>query len=89
SKNMKPFLAHQITASSFGTPSKNEVPMTSHMFNTVGLPKPDESLIPSPHKVNADESFDKSSSRTSVQSVTMPKAKTDKKKRKKQNTASS
>ncbi|GJR68523.1 hypothetical protein Tco_0014588 [Tanacetum coccineum] len=65
-KNLKPYLAHQITASSFGTPSENEVPMTSHMYNIVGLPRPDESLIPSPQKVNADESFDKSPSRTSL-----------------------
>ncbi|GJR71461.1 hypothetical protein Tco_0083826 [Tanacetum coccineum] len=62
-KNLKPFLAHQITDSSFGTPFENEVPMTSHMYNVVGLPN--ESLIPSPQKVNADESFDKSPSKTS------------------------
>ncbi|GJX21858.1 hypothetical protein Tco_0226303 [Tanacetum coccineum] len=65
-KNLKPFLAHQITASSYGTPSENEVPMTSHMYNIVGLPRPNESLIPSPQKVNDDESFDKSPSRTSM-----------------------
>ncbi|GKD08735.1 hypothetical protein Tco_1188420 [Tanacetum coccineum] len=51
SKNLKPFLAHQITTLSFGTPPENVVPMTSHMYNVVSLPRPDESLISStsPH----------------------------------------
>ncbi|GKG40935.1 hypothetical protein Tco_0470147, partial [Tanacetum coccineum] len=39
--------------------------------------KPEQSLIPPSREVNADDSVDKSLSRTSVQPVTQPKAPTD------------
>ncbi|GJU97025.1 hypothetical protein Tco_1326296 [Tanacetum coccineum] len=51
--------------------------------------KPIKSLIPSAEEVNVDEASYKSLSRTSVWSLTQPKAPTDKKTKKKLNPPSS
>ncbi|GKD53951.1 hypothetical protein Tco_1287338, partial [Tanacetum coccineum] len=69
---------HTITAASFQKPLASEVPLTSHMLKVAKLFKgPKQSLIPPSEEVNADDTGDKSSSRTSVQLVTQPKARTD------------
>ncbi|GJS04500.1 hypothetical protein Tco_0321008 [Tanacetum coccineum] len=61
-----------------------EVRLTSHMLKVAKLSQePKLSLILSSEKVNADDTADKSSSRTSVQPVTQPKAPTDLKPKKK------
>ena len=62
--------------------------LTSHMLQVAKLSdQPEQPLIPSSEEVNADVSSDKSLSKTSVQSDTQPKAKTDLKAKKKLNPA--
>ncbi|GJZ76661.1 hypothetical protein Tco_0641333, partial [Tanacetum coccineum] len=72
------------TTLSFKPTLENEVLLMAHMCTVANLsPEPIKSLIPPSGEVNADDSADKSSSETSVQPVTQPKAPTDKKPRKK------
>nr|GFA50429.1 hypothetical protein [Tanacetum cinerariifolium] len=52
-------------------------PMLGLLSNSKLSQEPESYLILSSEKVNADETIDKSSSRTSVQPVTQPKAPTD------------
>nr|GEV18683.1 retrovirus-related Pol polyprotein from transposon TNT 1-94 [Tanacetum cinerariifolium] len=78
---LKPY---HISATSFQTPSSFEVSLTSHMLKVAKLSKePKQSLLPPSGEVNADDTADKSSSRTSVQPVIQPKAPTVKNPRKK------
>ncbi|GKA18670.1 retrovirus-related pol polyprotein from transposon TNT 1-94 [Tanacetum coccineum] len=77
-KNLKTLKSHHITALSFKTTLENETALTAHMYKVAELsPDPIKSLLPPSGEVNADDSGDKSSSRTSVQSVIQPKAPTD------------
>ncbi|GJZ69466.1 hypothetical protein Tco_0633016, partial [Tanacetum coccineum] len=69
--------------------SENEKALTSHMCSMAELsPEPIHSLVPSSEEVNADDTADKSLSRTSAPLVTQPKAQTAKKPRKKKNPSS-
>ncbi|GJS92432.1 hypothetical protein Tco_0799400 [Tanacetum coccineum] len=89
-ENLKTFKPYHITASSLKTPSEYEVPLTSHMLKVVKISEDHyKYLFPPSGDVIADDTADKSSSRTSVQPVTQPKAKTDKKLRRKKVIASS
>nr|GEV54943.1 retrovirus-related Pol polyprotein from transposon TNT 1-94 [Tanacetum cinerariifolium] len=66
------------------TPSASKVSLTSHMMKVAKLSKePEESLILPFVEVNAEESADKSQSRTNVQPLSQPKAPTAKKPKKK------
>ncbi|GJT83914.1 hypothetical protein Tco_1058256 [Tanacetum coccineum] len=86
-KNLKP---HHITALSFKPTLENEVPLTAHLCKVANLsPEPIKSLLQPSRDVIADDIANKSSSETSVQHVTRPKAKTDKKLRRKKIPASS
>ncbi|GKC26437.1 hypothetical protein Tco_1033731 [Tanacetum coccineum] len=61
---------HTITTASFQIPLASEVPLTSHMLKVAKLSEePEQSLIPLSGEVNADDSADKSLSRTTVQLV--------------------
>ncbi|GKD41754.1 hypothetical protein Tco_1261961 [Tanacetum coccineum] len=69
---------HTITAASFQKLLASEVPLTSHMLKVAKLSEgPEQSLIPPSGEVNADDTADKSPSRTTMQLVTQPKAPTD------------
>ncbi|GJR80014.1 retrovirus-related pol polyprotein from transposon TNT 1-94 [Tanacetum coccineum] len=73
---------HTISAASFQKPLASEVRLTSHMLKVAKLSQePEPSLILSSEKMNADDTVDKSSSRTSMQP--QPKAPTDLKLKKK------
>ncbi|GJY42795.1 hypothetical protein Tco_0431008 [Tanacetum coccineum] len=75
---------HTILAASFQKPLAFDVRLTSYMLKVAKLSQdPDPSLILSSEKVNADDTADKSSSKTSVQPVSQPKAPTDLKPKKK------
>ncbi|GJU61114.1 hypothetical protein Tco_1238880 [Tanacetum coccineum] len=77
-------------ASSFKPTFENEVPLTAHMCKVAKLsPEPIKSLIQPSGDVIADDTADKSSSGTFMEPVTQPKAKTDKKLRRKKIPASS
>ncbi|GJR55107.1 retrovirus-related pol polyprotein from transposon TNT 1-94 [Tanacetum coccineum] len=77
---LKPY---QILATSFQTPLASEVSLTSHMLKVAKLSKePEESLILPSEGVNAEESADKSQSKTNVQPLSQPKAPTARKPRK-------
>ncbi|GKA58760.1 retrovirus-related pol polyprotein from transposon TNT 1-94, partial [Tanacetum coccineum] len=79
--SLKPY---KITAVTLRTHLKNETPMTAHMCNVAEIsPQPLQSLIPPVEEVNADNSADKSLSRTFMPLVTQSKATTAKKPRKK------
>nr|GEX27823.1 hypothetical protein [Tanacetum cinerariifolium] len=79
-ENLKTFKPYHITASSFKPTSENEVSLTAHMCKVAKLsPVPSKSLTQPFRDVIVDDTADKSSSGTSVQLVTQPKAKTDKK----------
>nr|GEU38604.1 hypothetical protein [Tanacetum cinerariifolium] len=69
---------HTISAASFQKPLASEVALTSHMLKVAKLfQDPEQSLILSSEKMNADDDADKSLSRTTVQPITQPKAPTD------------
>ncbi|GJW42783.1 hypothetical protein Tco_0071582 [Tanacetum coccineum] len=71
-------------STSFQTPSASKFSLTFHMLKVAKLSKePEQSLLPPSREVNADDTADKSLSRTSVQLVTQPKEPTTKKPRKK------
>nr|GEX40177.1 copia protein [Tanacetum cinerariifolium] len=73
-----------ISSAFFQKPLASEVPLTSHMLKVAKLfQEPEQSLILSSEKVNADDSTDKSLIETSVQPITQPKAPTDLKPKKK------
>ncbi|GKD05089.1 retrovirus-related pol polyprotein from transposon TNT 1-94 [Tanacetum coccineum] len=75
---------HTITAASFQKPLASKVALTSHMLKVSKLfQEPEQSLIPPFREVNADDTADKSLSRTYVQPVTQLKAPTDLKIKKK------
>ncbi|GJR08158.1 hypothetical protein Tco_0790810 [Tanacetum coccineum] len=58
---------HTITAASFQKPLASEVPLTSHMLKVAKLfVGPEQSLIPPPGEVNADDTADKSPSKTTM-----------------------
>ncbi|GJZ55930.1 hypothetical protein Tco_0611123 [Tanacetum coccineum] len=79
--SLKPF---HTTAIIFKPSYKNETALTSHMCKVAELsPDPIKSLIPPTREVNADNTADKSLSRTFVQPVTQSKAPTAKKPKKK------
>ena len=79
---------HVITTASFQKPLASEVGLTAHMLQVAKLSEqPEQSLIPSSEKVNADVTSDKSLSKTSVQLDTQPKATTDKGTKKKSHPA--
>ncbi|GJY16479.1 hypothetical protein Tco_0386901 [Tanacetum coccineum] len=81
---------HTITAASFQKPLASKVPLTSHMLKVAKLSEePEQSLIPPSGEVNADDTGDKSLSMASVQPVTLPKAPTDLKAKKKRISPSS
>nr|GFC43946.1 hypothetical protein [Tanacetum cinerariifolium] len=83
-ENLKTLKPHHITASSFKPTLDHEVALTAHMCKVANLsPEPIKYLIPPSGKVNADDSADKSSFGTFVQPVTLPKAPTDLKPKKK------
>ncbi|GJS27813.1 hypothetical protein Tco_0488433 [Tanacetum coccineum] len=68
---------------------ENDKALTSHMCSMAELlPEPIHSLVPSSEEVNADDTADKSLSRTSAPLVTQPRAPTPKKQRKKKNPSS-
>ncbi|GJY35001.1 hypothetical protein Tco_0420379 [Tanacetum coccineum] len=70
---------YSISATSFQTPLASEVGFTSHMLKvTKVLNVPEKSLILPSEEVNAEDSTDKSSSRTNVQPISQTKAPTDK-----------
>nr|GFA69016.1 hypothetical protein [Tanacetum cinerariifolium] len=63
---------------SFQKPLASKVALTSHMLKVAKLfQEPEQSLILSFGKLNADDVADKSLSRTTVQPITQPKAPTD------------
>nr|GEY41935.1 hypothetical protein [Tanacetum cinerariifolium] len=73
-----------MQAASFQTYLASEVTFTAHMLKVAKLfQEPEQSLILSFEKVNADDRADKSSFGTTVQPVTQPKAPTDLKLKKK------
>ncbi|GJV41505.1 hypothetical protein Tco_1419945 [Tanacetum coccineum] len=75
---------HTISTASFQKPLASEVRLTSHMLKVAKLSQePEPSLILSFGKVNADDTTDKSSSRTFVQPITQSKAPIDLKPKKK------
>ncbi|GJS85935.1 retrovirus-related pol polyprotein from transposon TNT 1-94 [Tanacetum coccineum] len=75
---------HIIIAASFQKPLTSKVPLTSHMIKIAKLSEElEQSLLPPYGEVNADDTADKSLSRSSVQPVTQPKAPTAMKPRKK------
>ncbi|GJS62177.1 retrovirus-related pol polyprotein from transposon TNT 1-94 [Tanacetum coccineum] len=75
---------HTITIASFKKPLAYEVPLTSYMLKVAKLSEePEQSVIPPPREVNADDIADKSLSKASVQPVTQPKALTNLKEKKK------
>ncbi|GJY22077.1 hypothetical protein Tco_0394643 [Tanacetum coccineum] len=75
---------HHVSAISFQTPSASEVSLTSHMLKVAKLSKePEQSLLPPFGEVNANDTTDKSLSKTFVQPVTQSKAPTAKKPKKK------
>ncbi|GJV18156.1 hypothetical protein Tco_1363479 [Tanacetum coccineum] len=89
-ENLKTFKPHHITISSFKTPSAFKVPLTSHMLKVAKIFEDHhKSLLPPFREVITDDTADKSSFETFVQPVTQPKAKTNKKLRRKKNPASS
>ncbi|GKA97272.1 hypothetical protein Tco_0825166 [Tanacetum coccineum] len=58
---------HTITAASFQKPLASEVLLTSHMLKVAKLfVGPEQSLIPPPGEVNADDTADKSPSKTTM-----------------------
>ncbi|GJS80607.1 hypothetical protein Tco_0730488 [Tanacetum coccineum] len=76
--------ADLINSLHFKPTLEDEVPLTAHMCTGANLlPEPIKSLIPPSGEVNVDDNTDKSSSGTSVQPVTQPKAPTDLKPKKK------
>ncbi|GKE97120.1 hypothetical protein Tco_1581975 [Tanacetum coccineum] len=78
---LKPYT---ISTASFKKPLAYKVALTSHMLKVAKiLNESKQSLILPSEEVNADDATDKSLSGTNVQLVTQPKAKTDKKSRKK------
>ncbi|GJT76859.1 retrovirus-related pol polyprotein from transposon TNT 1-94 [Tanacetum coccineum] len=83
-ENLKTLKPIHITSLSFKPTLENKVPLTAHMCKVANL-SPDliKSLIPPSREVNSDDSTDKSSSRTTMQPITLPKAPTDLKLRKK------
>ncbi|GJX88537.1 hypothetical protein Tco_0340551 [Tanacetum coccineum] len=69
---------HTITTASFQKLLASEVPLTSHMLKVAKLSKePEQPLIPPSGEVDANDTADKSPSRTSVQLVTQLEAPTD------------
>ncbi|GKG16644.1 hypothetical protein Tco_0361601, partial [Tanacetum coccineum] len=83
-ENLKTLKPHHITTTTFKPTLENEVSLTVHMCTVANLsPEPIKSLTPPSREVNADDSADKSLSRTFVQHVTLPKAPTDKKTKRK------
>ncbi|GJU39366.1 hypothetical protein Tco_1192323, partial [Tanacetum coccineum] len=89
-ENLKTLKPHHIIASTFKPTLENEVLLMAHMCTVANLsPEPIKSLIPPSGEVNADDSADKSSSETSMQPVTQPKAPTDLKPKKKRISPSS
>ncbi|GJX37572.1 retrovirus-related pol polyprotein from transposon TNT 1-94 [Tanacetum coccineum] len=71
-------------SASFQKPLASEVALTSHMLKVAKIfQEPEQSLILSSEKVNADDGADKSLSGTTVQPLTQPKAPTDLKAKKK------
>ncbi|GKA51578.1 hypothetical protein Tco_0744774 [Tanacetum coccineum] len=75
---------YTTTATSFQKPLASKVPLASHILKVAKLSKePEQSLLPPPGEVNADDTADKSLSRASVQPVIQSKATTDLKKKKK------
>nr|GEZ91229.1 retrovirus-related Pol polyprotein from transposon TNT 1-94 [Tanacetum cinerariifolium] len=89
-ENLKTLKPHHITASTFKPTLKNEVPLMAYMCKVVNLSsEPIKCLIPPSGEVNANDLADKSLSGTSVQPVTLPKALTDKKTKRKRISPSS
>ncbi|GKB73028.1 hypothetical protein Tco_0934440 [Tanacetum coccineum] len=69
-ENLKTLKSHHITTLSFKTTLENETALTAYMYKVAEIsPEPIKSLLPPSGEVNADDSADKSSSRTSVQPV--------------------
>ncbi|GJV02983.1 retrovirus-related pol polyprotein from transposon TNT 1-94 [Tanacetum coccineum] len=86
-KSLKP---HTISTASFKKPLASKVSLTSHMLKMAKiLTEPEETLILSSRKVNADEIADKSLFGTTVQPVTQSKAPTYKKSKRKKILSSS
>nr|GEX13353.1 uncharacterized mitochondrial protein AtMg00820-like [Tanacetum cinerariifolium] len=86
---IKTFKPHQISATSFKTPSAPEVPLTFHMMKVAKLlPEPQETLILPSRGVNAENTADKSLSETSMQPIGQPKVPNNKKSKKKKNAPS-
>ncbi|GJX36478.1 hypothetical protein Tco_0248035 [Tanacetum coccineum] len=83
-ENLMSLKPHNITATIFKPTLENEIALTAHMCKVAAL-SPDliKSLIPPSREVNADDTADKSSSRTSMQPVTQSKAPTVRRPRKK------
>nr|GEW86438.1 hypothetical protein [Tanacetum cinerariifolium] len=89
-ETVRPGLATLGLSASFQKPLASEVSLTSHMLKVAKLSQdPEPSLIFSSEIVNADDTADKSSSKTSVQPVTQPKAPTDLKPKNKKISSSS
>ncbi|GKC98450.1 hypothetical protein Tco_1168725, partial [Tanacetum coccineum] len=81
---------HTISDASFQKPLASEVALTSHMLKVAKLfQEPEQSLILSSKKVNADDGTNKTLSRTTVQPITQLKAPTNKKPQKKRIPSSS
>nr|GEY11428.1 hypothetical protein [Tanacetum cinerariifolium] len=80
-ENLFPMKSYQITYATFKPSFLFEVPLTTHMCKVVKLSE--KPLIHSPEEVNAEDTNDKSLSRTYVHHVSQSKAKTNKKLRKK------
>ncbi|GKB21874.1 hypothetical protein Tco_0855797 [Tanacetum coccineum] len=84
SNDLTPIKPHTITSASFQKPLASEVALTSHMLKVAKLfQEPEQSLITPSKEVNADDTADKSLSKTFVHPVTQPKAPTDLKIKKK------
>ncbi|GKA35237.1 hypothetical protein Tco_0721728 [Tanacetum coccineum] len=85
--NLKPMKSYQITDASFKDSKIYEVPLTSYMRRVAKLPE--QPLVLPYEEVNVEGTDDKSSSGTAVHPVSQPKAKTNKKLRKKKIPSSS
>ncbi|GJX98739.1 hypothetical protein Tco_0355758 [Tanacetum coccineum] len=71
---LKTFKLHHISATTFKTPSASDIALTSYMIKMEKLlPEPEESLILSSKRVNADDTADKFLSGTSYSLLINPK----------------
>ncbi|GKC04499.1 hypothetical protein Tco_0996109, partial [Tanacetum coccineum] len=76
-ENLMSLKPHNITTTTFKPTLDNEITLTTYMYKVAALsPDPIKYLLPLSREVNADDTADKSSSRTSVQPVPQSKAPT-------------